>query len=452
MIDPQIEREVLGAIIMRQGQNFSVARRLLSADDFGRNDHQDIFRAIEQLVECGDAVDVVTISACLRGHPGAVQVPALSLAALTDSVATTVHLERQARELHALAVRRRIVRRAELLAEAGKNPNFTTNQFLLRAREEGALTETITEEGKTRKLGDGLVSAMQGLIEYSAGNQRDRIPFGITKVDRALHGGMYGGGMYLLGAPTGAGKTSLALQVSVDCAIHHGPSLVVSPEMSLEELAEREIIRKSGIPKADRGFWVRRDDERRIGAERAHDAAFRELMDANLPIHILDSTEATMSDVVDAARSIDGLRLVVIDYAQEVASRRAQQQRYLHVGDVARDSIVLARRMKIPILVASQVNATKNDRGKTEYTYRESMVLEQKARCAMVLEIKWSEDADHEGRYRVEGARLFAKKNRGPLFNVPVDYRPDIFTIRDATERPWAPPETQPVKDWKERY
>src|SRR3990167_6877192 len=91
-------------------------------------------------------------------------------------------------------------------------------------------------------LSSGIERAIVEMARFEANDFTDRVQTGIKKLDRRLRGGLKGGQLTLLGAPSGGGKTSVAMQIAVDAA-KKGPVLFVSPEMGISELAEREIIR-----------------------------------------------------------------------------------------------------------------------------------------------------------------------------------------------------------------
>lgn len=132
--------------------------------------------------------------------------------------------------------------------------------------------------------------------------------------------------------------------------------------------------------------------------------------------------------------------MVIVDYAQEVADRGANVARYLAVGEVGKSAIKLGKELNIPVVVASQVNVFKGDGGATDYAFRETKDLEHRAHASMIMEIKRSQQVNQHGYHDVESARIFARKNRsGPLFDVPVDYRPATFLIADHVEKQWVP-------------
>jgi len=291
------------------------------------------------------------------------------------------------------------------------------------------------------RLGEVIHATLDDLARYSAGDYGGRVQTGIDKLDQALRGGMMPGAVYLLGAPSGHGKTTIVQEWAFRAAAH-GPVLIVSPEMSTGELAERAIIRRSLTPLWKRAPWMPADTRR--AATLAHMEAATLLRRENLPVYVLDDSDVDMGKVMEKARALDGVRLVVIDYAQEVADKTSAV-RYRAVGEVASQAIALGRELGSAILVASQVNIVQESDGSTGYRFRETAELESRSHCSMIFEIKRKKQPNERGFCDVDTAHLIARKNRsGPLFRLQVDYRPDIYFVsnyKPEEAKPWAPPD-----------
>ncbi len=291
---------------------------------------------------------------------------------------------------------------------------------------------------------------------YATGRMPDAISTGIRELDRRLRGGWIPGEVYLLGAPTGSGKTT-AMQGFAAIAAERGPVLYVSPEMTIEALIEREITRRCGIPE----YEIAKQDDREEGADegekRANAAGQRSataarLMSDALPVLIYGRSDATMADIVETARAIPGLRLIVIDYAQQVAEIESNRPRYLQVGDVANRSVDLAKELGIPVLLASQVNVTEGKRRGDErtYSFREAQILEHKASVAFILER--SDPPEEWGQTRPYTvpvpAQLIIRKNRhGETWGrIEVEWWPALYRLQEPRPKPTTP------QDMVDRY
>jgi len=289
---------------------------------------------------------------------------------------------------------------------------------------------------RCRVLADGIKPALSELDRFTMGDFSDRVPTGLATLDRRLRGGLRGGELVLLGAPTGSGKTTLVQQLAVAAARGSGRSvLFVSPEMSIEQLAEREIVRESRRELWDRNPWLNAGPLR-DSCVGDHARAAAEIYAERLPIMVFDRTDVTMLDIIDVAGEIENLGLVVIDYAQQVASDTPNVPRYLLVGDVGSRGVELALKHDVPVIVASQVNTIKEGRSKM-YTFRETQILEHKASVVLILDVEW---AEVNGIRRPEKAEIVCTKNRsGPTFRLDVSYEPRLFRIYESdAQSSWA--------------
>lgn len=305
------------------------------------------------------------------------------------------------------------------------------------------------DRAKTRRrlrlFADGVPGASRALDAYDVGDFSDCVTTGLTKLDRRHAGGLTGGRMYLFGAPSGSGKTTL-LQIITAAASESGPVLFVSPEMTLESLIEREVVRASRIPVWDRNPWKFEVAEKEA-ARQAHSLAFARILREKRQIYVLDQSDATMTEIERAAEAIKGLQLVVIDYAQQVAGDADERNpRYLQVGAVATRSVALAKKLNIPVVVASQVNTSDDKEKGRRYTFRESAVLDQKAHASHILHVTWNDDENTEIR-TVKEAWIWCTKNRsGPGFKLRVNFQPDIYHISDweaPAYQTWSPYDAQ---------
>jgi hypothetical protein len=290
---------------------------------------------------------------------------------------------------------------------------------------------------KLRRLSDGIDEAIAEMARYERGDFSDRLSTGLPSLNRKIRGGLKGGEVTLVGAPSGGGKTTLVVQLCVEAA-RKGPVLLVSPEMGVLELAEREIVRRSRNTLYERAPWNGEPSHIRDMARSAHEHAAKEIRTERLPLWVMDDPELDydMALVEQAARSVRGLRLLAIDYAQEMAQGAdPKTPRYLQVGSVGQRSVSIARKLGIPVVVASQVNVTNEKGGSRSYSFRETSILEHKAHNVLILDVEW-DTSDPQAR-RVSKAEIICRKQRsGAAFTLRVDYDPSTYSIRDAQEKP----------------
>ena len=146
--DLEAEQATLGAMLI-DAEAASRAMGIVSADDFYREAHREIFSAIVAVEESGHPIDPVSVGAALRERD---QLAAVGggeyLTALMGEVPTTAHVVRYATIVHEKAVLRRLIRAgAEIQALGYDNPDDV--QTALSAAEERIFR--IAQERSTRE-------------------------------------------------------------------------------------------------------------------------------------------------------------------------------------------------------------------------------------------------------------------------------------------------------------
>jgi len=215
------------------------------------------------------------------------------------------------------------------------------------------------------------------------------------------------GRVVLIGAPPGAGKTTLALQLVFDVAAQHGlRAVVANVEMSADVLTDKLLAR---LARVDVTAMMNRD---LVEAERSRVlSAVATHADAlgRIAFHVGSNTVAS---VYESARTFDA-RLVTLDYIQRFALDAADDRVRLDrlMGQVRR-----VADQGLAVLVVSSVSRRAGRSGSTYAgldmaSYRGSAELEFGADSAYLL------DAD----LRHGIATLRQTKNRyGPLRDVPL--------------------------------
>ena len=263
------------------------------------------------------------------------------------------------------------------------------------------------------------------------------VPTGLVKLDSVMNGGMPRGELTLLGAATGAGKTAFSMQVAEVAARHDkGVVLVCSPEMRAANLRLRSAQRESEVPRRElkRGH-PNRDD----ALVRITEASSRAMARTNLKV--LDRVDADIHAAIEAAylmHETHGLYLLVLDYAQQLATEDPKQPRYLEVAKVARTALKFAEDTNAAVLLTSQINESKDKSGNvTSRTFRESNTIEHKAAVAMMMQVRKDENIAEV---------LFTKNRDGAQPMIKLMYRAEIFRFDNLAED-----EPQRFQGWEDK-
>lgn len=168
-------------------------------------------------------------------------------------------------------------------------------------------------------------------------------------LDKALGGGLQKSGLYIVGARPGMGKTTFALNIAERVAKAGKAVLFVSLEMSLVQIMAKRVaadgrINYSNIMSGNLsdGMYA----EYRATLERIYDR----------PFYCIDKSVMTVNDIAAAARSVQGLQLLIVDYLGLIRAADETKKLYEQVTEISRDLKAVAKRLGIPVLALCQVN------------------------------------------------------------------------------------------------
>ncbi len=353
--DLEAEQATLGSMLV-DPDAISRALAIVTDEDFYRETHRVIFRAIAQVQERNEPVDLVTVGAELRrqGQLEAVG-GAEYLTALIDQVPTTAHVVRYATIVANKALLRRLIRvGAEIQAMAFEDP------------EEVDLALDAAEQ-KIYDLAHNRVSSdfvhIEPLVHETYENlerlskRRDfisGIPTGLTEFDNMTSGLQESQLIIVAGRPS-MGKTSLLVNnIALHAALNAGvPVGIFSLEMSAQQLSEMLLCGKAKV----NNWRIRRgqptsEDWLRIGA------AIGELTKA--PIYIDDTPSISILEMRSKARRLKSqykVGLICVDYLQLAdGGGRFKDSRHQEISIIARSLKSMARELKIPVVVGSQLS------------------------------------------------------------------------------------------------
>lgn len=231
--------------------------------------------------------------------------------------------------------------------------------------------------------------------------------------------GLRGGQMVVIGARPGVGKTSLCLNLATNMAYDGVMVALFSLEMSKEEIAQRLLSSRSGVPLTS------------IRAASIEQGEWQSIIDAvsdlrELPIAIDDTSGTTVTEIrAKARRMLHGADhgVVIVDYIQLMSSVGRQESRATAVGEMSRGIKIMAKELGVPVIALSQLNREvegRQNRRPQLSDLRESGSIEQDADIVMLLDRSMTpEEAERNDRPDEGVTSLIIAKNRsGPLGTV----------------------------------
>jgi len=391
--DVETEAEVLSACLQFPEEILDVVRELLpAADSFYDLRHRFIWSAILLQDDAGDAVDAVSVRVRLQAMPkqngrGVEDVLAeagdswyvFELATRASSSGNTMH---HAQRLADLRLKRRLFslgddlrRRALSPIDAGAGIAEDFRRSLDEAIASGTRQDLVLMQ-------DLMAKAVADLKRREFG-QSPGLSTGWSRFD-AFTGGLMPTDLVILAARPSMGKTAWATNLILNMAAQGHPVGVFSLETDEDGLALRILGTVSGTNTA--GL------RNKSLSSQAMDGVYRDGETAGrLPIVYDFRPDLGISDLRASARrmaSAHGVKVLVIDYLQFMRPGKAER-REAAFADISRGLKVVAKELRVPVLVLSQLNRGVEQRGGEKIPQlsdlRESGAIEQDADVVMFL-------------------------------------------------------------------
>ncbi len=235
------------------------------------------------------------------------------------------------------------------------------------------------------------------------------------------------GELVVLGARPGMGKSALMFQIASHVAKTRN-ALVFSMEMEEEDVLDRIFSNINQI----------QPHKAKVRGQNFFDKAKGALNELKLKIVSESKLDTTMiSNIAESAHKEDPLSLVVVDYLGLIRLPGVAA-RHEELGNVTKELVRLAKKLKCPVLVASQLNRQVDTRGKSKNPndsnykpvmsdLKDSGDVEADASVVMFL----SRQSVYDGS-RPEEADIEVVKNRaGKVGGCVVRFNSDLTTFRD---------------------
>ena len=430
------ERSVLGAILL-DNNALNPAVEHLRPEDFFLDQHRRVFTQMIALGESQQAIDLVTLTEELhrRGDLDA-SGGAPYLASLADGMPRVSNIEHYARIVKEKAMLRNLI--------------HATHNIQQRAfeGEDGADTILDNAESSIFALAEDRVRA--GLIPvkdivrdnferleriFREGKSITGVATGYGELDK-LTSGLQPSELLILAARPSQGKTALALNIAENVAVRgNKPVAIFSLEMSKESLLLRLLSSDAQIDSHKfRTGHLSREDGAKIPV------SLSRLAEA--PLWIDDVGSATVVEMGAKLRRLKrdkGLSLVVVDYLQLVSARGKFGNRNDEVSSITRGLKGLAKELKVPVLVLSQLTRApeREDRRPQLSDLRESGAIEQDADVVMFINRPNAFKPDEAPEERAKTELLIAKQRNGPTDRIHFVFRNAFTRFEEAAPDAW---------------
>lgn len=432
--DPEAERQVLGSFILSPDLIYQISTDL-HREDFFLESNRIIYDALLTISHEAQPIDALQVINYLKDRRLLDQAGGGKyILQLVEEVMAPGNSPMHAKRIRSMAVRRRLMQSMESLIEEASSPQEDEGSFL-RMVEDKILAVT-SETGGTginsvENIKQDFTTYIEKLIEAKGGLTGQ--PTRFTEFDQ-LTSGLRGGELIVLAARPGMGKTTFAMNIAANIAIHYKkPILVYSLEMGRHELLLRMVCSEAMINHSDikRGNIVR---------EKVQPVLYSIDQIFSSPMYIDDTGDLTIWDCITRTRKLsldlkrkgESLGLVIVDYLQLMNDPQARKMgRQQEVAQISRSLKQLAKTVDAPVLALSQMNRSveqrKGESARPQLSdLRESGAIEQDADIVMFIHRDFSREEEEGASNRGIAEIIIAKHRNGPQGSFQVAFRPEI--------------------------
>lgn len=429
-----VERALLGALLLQADRLLDVVGQI-TPEHFFRAAHQHLYRGIVEVWQAREPVDYLTVQAWLSRHGLLDAVGGVGyLASLTDGLPRTTaeRVQWSAAEVRKAWALRQVRDLAGQLEAAAADSDTDPAALIREAETTLADLAVGREDVGFTPIADVVMAASRRLAAIAEGQGAipGTIRTGYPELD-AMTRGLAPGTMTVLAARPSMGKTALAVCIARRVAGQGLPVGVFSLEQSAEELTWRALFAEAHVNgHVTMQGYASDADQAALGAAMETVGA--------LPIWLHDGAGLTLPEMRAQARRLQarhGLALVVIDYLQLIEPSGRYESRTAEVTALSRGAKALARDLKVPVLVLSQLSRDLekrpvSDRRPRLSDLRDSGAIEQDADAVWFLHREAVYAETMENRHRAE---LLVSKNRnGPLGTVDLWWHGAEFRFEEA--------------------
>ena len=446
----EAERAVLGAILLdTTGRNEDRVMDLcltegLQEESFFDPRNRLVYATMLEMNRASKPLDALTLIEEMRrtgrldtvGGVGYVQ-------ALIDQVPTTAHAEHYISIVHAKHLRRLLIERATKVVEKCYDEGEYPDPQVVLGDAEKTFLEIGQTGGKTMPWSQAIDESFARIDRMfeSNGNNLEGLSTGLKYLDEKLQG-LKNAEMIVIAARPSVGKTSLAMNIAESCALGRDmnnvpvkyddgkrhPVAIFSLEMPVESLTKRMIAGRAGVNtwRLNRGLVPR--SERQMLTESLMRAA-GDLRGA--PIFVDDTAGLDIMDLRARARRMKkqhNIELIVIDYLQLCCCKEgARQSRQIEVSMISQQIKAMAKELKVPVIVLSQLSRANEQRGdkyeKPKLSdLRDSGAIEQDADVVFLLRRPSRNSNDPESKDETLAIIDVAKNRNGETGEVRVNF------------------------------
>jgi len=427
----EAEQGVLGALL-RNASCYGNVTGIINHFDFYHPRHQEIYRAIQNLVEAGKPVDIITVfhESEICNHKYVSDNGRTYLVDLMESVASVANVESYAQVVLDKSILRRAIAVANELVRSCYSMEIPTEEIIGSAAQDFGMMLASSSDHKPVKVSAVLQELMIEIDDFQT-KRKVGITTGFHSFDE-LTGGLHSGDFVVLGGRPKFGKTSKSLNMVIGQA-KHGLSIgYFSAETDRHHLIARL---QCTVAEVNYMKW-------KMGRLSAEDLGLLTTAMAIISewkLHIIDIPQIEIQLLVSQAallKSQHNIDVLYVDYGQLLTTRREFRDLRAQMDYIIRQLKRLAQKLQIPIVVLVQINREPSKgrpRPPSPVDFKESGAWEEHSDIQVIL---WKPPRPKKDMMFADDNMIEALvwQRNGPSGKFKLAFEPEITKFTDPDE------------------
>lgn len=362
------------------------------------------------------------------------------LVALRDSVPSTANVETYAKIVEEQYFLRSLIVTSQEIIESASGGGVDATLLLDSAEQKIYDIRQGRDVSGPKKVSDVIINGVYDRLYKLTGDDKEQfkaIPSGFGILDKYITG-LNKSDFILIGARPAMGKTSFALNLAQNVTMLAKKKCVFfSLEMTKEQLAERLLAARAGVPSQKLRTGELTDDEWvRLGnAAGDYD---------KVELYLDDTSSITVPEIKSRVRRLKNVDIIIIDYLGLIQSATRKENRVQEVSEITRNLKMMAKDLNIPVVCCAQLSRGTEGRGKSHKPQlsdlRESGSIEQDADIVMFLyrEDYYRNEVDDDKQDEIDAnlTELIVAKNRhGAVGSIEMTFDKEFTRFRSIEKK-----------------
>ena len=430
----EAEQSILGGLMLDDSK-WDVVGDMVIEEDFYRQDHRLIFKAISRLVSNGIPLDVVTVAEELEKKNELESAGGMAyLGELVEKTPSATNVRAYANIVHERAVLRRLIRVSGEISDSAFNTNGRTTSELLDEAERKVFQIAEAKAGNDSgpiSVNPVLTKTLERIdLLFNSKDSITGVTTGFRDLDE-MTSGLQPSDLVIVAARPSMGKTAFAMNLVESVLIKaEKPVLVFSMEMPADSILMRMLSSLGQINQTRvRTGKLEEDDWPRLTS------AVSMLKDR--PLYIDDTAGLSPSEVRSRARRVareikQEFGMIMVDYLQLMQVPGMKEGRTAEISEISRSLKALAKELKCPVVALSQLNRSleqRTDKRPMNSDLRESGAIEQDADLIMFIyrDEYYHEDSADKGIAEI----IIGKQRNGPIGRIKLQFQGQYTRFND---------------------